>query len=92
MHDAHRVLEKVRYQQNLSICCQGRLVSRFTGEPVELDQAALSAQRRGAGTPGQSAPSEFGLSATHNSYYPSPEMHEDAATAVVKVLRELGLA
>lgn len=69
-----------------------RLVSRFTGEPVELDQAALSAQRRGAGTPGQSAPSEFGLSATHNSYYPSPEMHEDAATAVVKVLRELGLA
>jgi hypothetical protein len=41
-----------------------RLISRFTGEPV-----VLSPPRKDLSKEGQ----------THNLYYPSPEMHEDAA-------------
>lgn len=43
-----------------------RLRSRFSGEPVEVDNAILDPRLPGRWT--------------HNWYYPSPHMHEDAAT------------
>jgi hypothetical protein len=46
-----------------------RLISRFTGKPTKIN----------SGVPLQ----EFGGKMwTHNSYYPSPEMHEDAAESL----------
>ncbi len=60
-------------------CITGRgspqpLVSRHTGQPCEVD---LSKDR-----------ADFaGLKWTQNAYYPSPEMHEDAAEALAECLR-----
>jgi hypothetical protein len=51
------------------------LVSRFTGKPVVSDYAKLA---------GRAEP----IKETHNTYYPSPEMHEDAAAVLIKSLRE----
>ncbi len=49
------------------------LVSRFTGEPASIQMRADLGGKR----------------KTVNNYYPSPEMHEDAATALVPVCRRL---
>jgi len=46
------------------------LFSRFTGEPVSVD-------------PARDRPDFAGQLWTHNAYYPSPEMHEDAAAALL---------
>lgn len=45
------------------------LVSRFTGEPVEVDGGTMAAYAAG-------------MKWSTNHYYPSPEMHEDAADAL----------
>jgi hypothetical protein len=47
------------------------LYSRFTGAPVKVDPA-LDRPDLGGGEPW-----------THNEYYPSPEMHEDASAALL---------
>ncbi len=52
------------------------LRSRFTGEPVEVDPANDRADL-GFGT------------WTHNRYYPSPEMHEDAAESLASTCSDL---
>lgn len=52
------------------------LVSRFTGEPVEIDLAEDREDFQGRVW-------------TANRYYPSPEMHADAAEALTPVLAEL---
>lgn len=52
-----------------------RLRSRFSGEPVNIDNAILDPR-----VPGQW---------TNNWYYPSPEMHEDAATALTTAVNDL---
>lgn len=55
---------------------QGHLLrSRFSGEPIEIDNAILDPRLPGRWT--------------HNWYYPSPEMHEDAATSLTTPIREL---
>jgi hypothetical protein len=55
---------------------QGHLLrSRFSGEPVAIDNAVLDSR-----LPGQW---------THNWYYPSPEMHEDAAAALTAPVKDL---
>lgn len=51
------------------------LVSRFTGEPVTVQPAN---DRPDLATPAW----------TTNHYYPSPEMHEDAAKAILGVIQE----
>ncbi len=53
-----------------------RLVSRDTGEPVALDTGRVDET-------GQK------ILWTHNDYYPSPEMHADAAAALEPELRRL---
>ncbi len=53
------------------------LVSRFTGEPTSIEWGDA---RKDLGT---------GKRQTHNTYYPSPEMHEDAAQALMATCREL---
>lgn len=50
------------------------LFSRFTGEPVTVDPARDRPDLGNAGL------------WTHNRYYPSPEMHEDAAAAVMDAI------
>jgi hypothetical protein len=50
------------------------LVSRFTGEPVSIDPVRDRPDLGG------------GTLWTHNRYYPSPEMHEDAAAAILHIL------
>lgn len=52
------------------------LRSRFTGAPCSVD-------------PGRDRPDLGGNLWTHNYYYPSPEMHQDAARVLQPVLREL---
>jgi len=52
------------------------LLSRFTGQPCRVD-------------PALDRPDLGGELWTHNRYYPSPAMHEDAAAALEPVLREL---
>jgi len=53
------------------------LLSRFTGLPVTVD-------------PARDRPDlQAGPAWTHNVYYPSPEMHEDAAAALQPALRPL---
>jgi Domain of unknown function (DUF6473) len=52
------------------------LLSRFTGEPVKVDFGALHATM------------DQEIHAT-NAYYPSPEMHADAAAALAPVVRKL---
>lgn len=53
------------------------LVSRFTGQPTSID-------------PARDRPDLAGSARwTHNHYYPSPEMHEDAAAALLAACRRL---
>jgi hypothetical protein len=52
------------------------LFSRFTGEPVSVD-------------PARDRPDFTGGVWTHNAYYPSPEMHEDAAAALLPVCESI---
>ncbi|MEO0531941.1 MAG: DUF6473 family protein [Planctomycetota bacterium] len=52
------------------------LISRFTGKPVEIDLAVDRADFRGRKW-------------TENTYYPTPEMHEDAAAALSGPVSEL---
>ena len=67
------------YAECLSARGMGQpLVSRFTGEPLgEVGHSALGDQF--VDLPHMS----------HNVYYPSAEMHEDACTALLPVVREL---
>ena len=51
------------------------LVSRFTAEPVEVDNAVLDPRMT--------------VRWKRNWYYPSPEMHEDAAEALLPVTKRL---
>ena len=60
------------------------LVSRFTGKPVSIDHAKLW----GRTTPPDKLHRQF-LSATHNDYYPSPEMHVDATDALAAGIARL---
>uniref|UniRef100_UPI0030EBEA55 hypothetical protein n=1 Tax=Rhizorhabdus argentea TaxID=1387174 RepID=UPI0030EBEA55 len=53
-----------------------QLVSRFTGEPVEVDGGSMAAYSEG-------------VKWSTNHYYPSPEMHEDAADALTGSLARL---
>lgn len=53
-----------------------RLVSRFTGAPVEVDGGAMAAYAAG-------------MKWSTNHYYPSPEMHEDAADALAEPISRL---
>jgi hypothetical protein len=54
------------------------LVSRFTGQPIEeIEHSALGDEF--ADIPHM----------THNTYYPSAEMHEDARDALLPVVREV---
>lgn len=55
-----------------------QLVSRFTGEPVEVDGGSMSAYAKG-------------VKWSTNHYYPSPEMHEDAADVLAGSLERLKL-
>lgn len=50
------------------------LYSRFTGQPVAVD-------------PSNDRPDLGGTLLTHNDYYPSPEMQEDAAAALLPICR-----
>jgi hypothetical protein len=52
-----------------------RLISRFTGKPAKVD-------------PGRSRKDLKGRLWTHNSYYPSPEMHEEAAALLIPACRK----
>ncbi|NOT29287.1 MAG: hypothetical protein HOP15_02430 [Planctomycetes bacterium] len=52
------------------------LRSRFTGAPCTVD-------------PGRDRPDLGGTLWTHNYYYPSPEMHQDAALALQTPLRDI---
>jgi len=52
-----------------------QLVSRFTGEPVEVDNSVLDPR--------------MVVRWKKNWYYPSPEMHEDAAEALLPVAKRL---
>lgn len=54
------------------------LVSRFNGRPTTVD-------------PADDRPDLGGSSWTHNRYYPSPEMHDEAASAVATALGEIGV-
>lgn len=54
------------------------LVSRFTGEPVEVDGGTMAKYAEG-------------MKWSTNHYYPSPEMHQDAADALEAALRDLSL-
>lgn len=54
------------------------LVSRFTGEPVEVDGGSMADYAKG-------------LKWSTNHYYPSPEMHEDAADALADAMPALRL-
>jgi hypothetical protein len=55
------------------------LVSRFTGEPVTVADQAWSVADSALQT----------IQQAENSYYPSPEMHEDAAAALLEPARRL---
>jgi len=58
------------------------LVSRFTGEPVEVNHGTMS----GSGaTKGDQ--SNF-ISVGTNDYYPSPEMHQDAADVLAAAIKK----
>jgi hypothetical protein len=52
------------------------LVSRFTGQPVEADYGKLHESLRG-------------LKETANLYYPSPEMHADAAAVLLEKIQAM---
>ncbi|MCK9544126.1 MAG: DUF6473 family protein [Novosphingobium sp.] len=54
------------------------LRSRFTGEPVVVDYGDIH-------------PTARGMIHTHNHYYPTAEMHEDAVDPLLAEIRRLGL-
>jgi Domain of unknown function (DUF6473) len=56
-----------------------QLISRFTGEPTDADYGLLHPS-------GKDLPPM-----THNTYYPSPEMHVEAATILLEAISDLGL-
>gem|GEM_PF-2160661 len=65
------------------------LVSRFTGQPVRVDHKALAG---GTTRPEDVRDKDYnGLSTATNDYYPSPEMHDDAAEILVETIRRLAL-
>jgi hypothetical protein len=51
------------------------LRSRFTGDPVEVDNSVLDPRMT--------------VRWKRNWYYPSPEMHEDAASSLTPVLKDM---
>jgi hypothetical protein len=55
-----------------------QLISRFTGKPAIVDFSVLNPEMKG-------------VVETHNAYYPSPEMHEDAAELLLAALEKLKL-
>ena len=63
-----------------------KLVSRFTGEPVTID---LRHDRKEVNPGTGEASSLYEGTWTENLYYPSPEMHQDAATALLSACRRL---
>lgn len=78
----HEMVQEVAQQANHFVLCATnrgspqQLVSRFDGSPVEID---LGRDR-----------SDFaGQTWKENNYYPSPEMHEDAALCLNATLRGL---
>lgn len=73
--------------EGVDVCVTARnashpLINRFTGQPTRVNHRDLR--------DGRGAPVDF--FEDRNNYYPSPEMHEDAATSLVPTLRRLGLA
>ena len=78
-----RSVERIRrLAQDLCVCVTSRnaghpLISRFTGEPVSVNHRLLSEGRGPA----------FDMIETHNLYYASREMHEDAAACVEPAVR-----
>jgi hypothetical protein len=69
--------ECTAYVECASTRNQGHLIrSRFSGEPVEIDNAILDPRLPGRWT--------------RNWYYPSPEMHGDAATNLTAAVKALG--
>jgi Domain of unknown function (DUF6473) len=61
------------------------LVSRFTGEPVQVDHSKVIRAKGLFGTKSSS------FEAATNHYYPSPQMHEDAADVLARRLSGWGL-
>ncbi|MDX1419905.1 MAG: DUF6473 family protein [Rubricoccaceae bacterium] len=82
-----RMVRRVRPLADRYVACVSRrglpqpLVSRFTGESVTID---LATDRK----PGARAPLYAGVWEA-NRYYPSPQMHEDAAEALAAPCRDL---
>lgn len=76
------MIEQVRqYCNDYVECVSSRgnpqlLISRFSGKPITIDPADA---RKDLGT---------GKRETHNTYYPSPEMQVDGATALEPVCRQ----
>lgn len=54
------------------------LISRFTGKPVALDNTLIDPRYKGVTPP-----------MTHNTYYPSQEMHDDAAALLISAVESL---
>jgi len=54
------------------------LISRFRGEPVVLDSTLIDPRYKGVTPP-----------MTHNSYYPSQEMHDDAAGMLIDAVNRM---
>jgi hypothetical protein len=61
------------------------LISRFTGEPAQVNHSSMSKNPSIKGDQ-----SNF-LEASTNHYYPSPEMHQDAAHTLVDEIKKLQL-
>lgn len=57
------------------------LISRFTGQPVAINNEAMRKDRA------LSKDNRVTLDAATNNYYPSPEMHEDAASVLFEQLQ-----
>ena len=61
------------------------LVSRFTGKPVHVDHSSMTNIKAIQGK------QHNFLAASTNDYYPSPEMHQDAAGVLASEIRKLKL-
>jgi hypothetical protein len=78
-----RVIPEILALGDAAVTCESKrnynhlLLNRFTGEPTFADNSILHPS--GANHP----------KLTHNAYYPSQEMHEDAATAILAELEKL---
>jgi hypothetical protein len=66
--------------------CPQPLISRFTGEPVTVD--LKTDRKQGALEQGAEGPLYSGIWRA-NRYYPSPEMHVDAADALETTCQQL---